>query len=72
MQYEIVFKGDTWFMLYLPSSNCSCYSKCPAEGGSLYSFDCSTSTHDRNAKNKVQDIHIHANKAKAKKQYNIT
>ena len=26
MQYEIVFKDDRLFMLYLPSSNCSCCS----------------------------------------------
>ena len=52
-------------MLYLPSSNCSCCSKCPVEDGSWYSSDGSTSTHDRNAK-QVQHIHIHANKSKSK------
>ena len=44
-------------MLYLPSSNCSYYSKCPAEGGSWYSSEESTSTHDRNAKTSPAHTH---------------
>ena len=60
------------FMLYLPSSNCSCCSKCPVEGGSRYSSDCSTSTHDRNAKTMSSTYTYMQTKAKAKKQYNNT
>jgi hypothetical protein len=49
MQYEIVFKSDRMFMLYLPSSEFSCCcSKGSEEGGSWYSSGGSTSTHDRN------------------------
>ena len=37
MQYEIVFKSDRLFMLYLPSSCCSCCcSKCSEDGCSGY------------------------------------
>ena len=60
------------FMLYLPFSNCSYCSKCPTEGGSWYSSDCSTSTHDRNAKTKSSTYTYMQTKAKAKKQYNNT
>ena len=55
------------FMLYFPSSNCSCYSKCPTEGGSWYSSDCSTSTHDRNAKTKSSTYTYMQTKTNAKK-----
>ena len=55
------------FMLYLPSSNYSCCSKCPTEGGSWYPSDCSTSTHDRNAKTKSRTYTYMQTKAKAKK-----
>ena len=72
MQYEIVFKSDRRFMLYLPSSNCSYCSKCPVEGGSWYSSDCSMSTHDRNSKTKSSTYMYMQIKAKAKKQYNNT
>ena len=62
------------FMLYLPSSKCSCSSKCPVEGGSWYSSKGSTSTHDRNAKTKSSTYTYMQTKAKAKakKQYNNT
>jgi len=56
MQYEIVIKGDRLFMLYLPSSYCSCCcSKCSEDGccsGYWYwgSSDGSTSTHEHMAK----------------------
>ena len=60
------------FMLHLPSSNCSYCSKCPAEDGSWYSSDCSTSTHDRNAKTKSSTYTYMQTKGKAKKQYNNT
>ena len=47
---KLYLKVIGMFMLYLPSSNYSYCSKCPAEGGSWYSSEGSTSTHDRNAK----------------------
>ena len=59
-------------MLYLPSSKCSCYSKCPAEGGSWYSSEGSTSTHDHNAKTRSSTYTYMQTKANAKKQYNNT
>ena len=49
---KLYLKVIGMFMLYLPSSNCSYCSKCPVEGGSWYSSNCSTSTHDPNAKTK--------------------
>ena len=61
MQYEIVFKDDRLFMLYLPSSYCSCCSNCSEDGCSGYwywdSSDGSTSTHEHMAKNKAQHKH---------------
>ena len=60
------------FMLYLPFSNSSCCSKCPAEGGSWYSSDCSTSIHDRNAKITSSTYTYLQTKENAKKQYNNT
>ena len=49
---KMYLKVTGMFMLYLLSSNCPCCSKCPPDGGSWYSSDCSMSTHDRNAKTK--------------------
>ena len=46
--------------------------ECPAEGGSWYPSDCSTSTHDRNAKTKSRTYTYMQTKEKAKKQYNNT
>ena len=62
MQYEIVFKSDGLFMLYLPSSYYSCCcSKCSEDSCSGYwywgSSDGSTSTHEHMAKNKAQHKH---------------
>jgi hypothetical protein len=51
MQYEIVFKSDRRFILYLPSSKLSCCcSNCSEDGSSWYWSKDSASTHDRNAK----------------------
>ena len=60
------------FMLYLPSSNYSCCSKCPAEGGSWYSSEGSTSTHDRNAKTRSSTYTNMQTKTNPKKHYNNT
>ena len=67
MQYEDVFKSDRWCLCYtcLPQS-------APAEGGSWYSSEGSTSTHDRNAKTRSSTYTYMQTKANAKKQYNNT
>src|SRR6185437_5709456 len=62
MQYENVFKSDGLFMLYLPSSYCSCCcSKCSEDGCSGYwywgSLDGSTSTHEHMAKTMHDNKH---------------
>src|SRR6185369_15462236 len=62
MQYEIVFKDDRLFMLYLPSSSCSgCCSNCSEDGCSWYwywgSSDGSTSTHEHMAKTMHNNKH---------------
>jgi hypothetical protein len=73
MQYEIVFKSDRMFMLYLPSSKFSCcYSKGSEESGSWYSSGGSTSTHERNVQNMVHTCTYMQIMAKDKKQYNNT
>ena len=69
---KLYLKVIGMFMLYLPSSNCSCCSKCPAEGGSQYSSEGSTSTHDRNAKTRSSTYTYMQTKTNAKKQYNST
>jgi hypothetical protein len=73
MQYEIVFKSDRMFMLYLPSSKFSCC--CPKgseECGSWDSSDGSTSTCDHNVQNMVHTCTYIQIVAKDKKQYNNT
>jgi hypothetical protein len=75
MQYEIVFKSDRMFMLYLPSSKFSCCcSKASEDGGSWYSSDGSTSTHDRNAKTWSTHAHTYQQwqKIKTVQQYSKT
>jgi hypothetical protein len=73
MQYEIEFKSDRIFMLYLPSSKFSCcYSKASEDGGSWYSSKGSASTHDRNAKTWSSTYTYMQASTKDKKQYNIT
>ena len=62
MQFEIVFKDDRLFMLYLHSSYCSCYySKWSEDGCSGYwywgSSDGSTSTHEHMAKTMHNNKH---------------
>ena len=63
------------FMLYLPSSKFSCCSNCSKDGGCSgywHSSEGSTSTHDRNAKNKSSTYTYMQTRANAKKQYNNT
>jgi hypothetical protein len=73
MQYEIVFKSDRIFMLYLPSSKFSCCcSNYSVERGSWYSSKGSASTHHRNAKTWSSTYIYIQIKTKDKKQYNIT
>jgi hypothetical protein len=63
MQYEMVFKSDRMFMLYLPSSKFSyCCLKGSEEGGSRYPSDGSMSTHVTSKHGPHR--HIHANKGK--------
>jgi hypothetical protein len=57
MQYEIEFKSDRMFMLYMPSSKFSCYCSKGSEAGSRYSSDGSTSTHDRNIQAWSTQVH---------------
>src|SRR6185436_3442924 len=75
MQYEFVIKSDGLFMLYLPSSNCSCCcSNCSKDGCSGYwywgSSDGSTSTHEHMAKDNTQ--HKHTCKQKLTLRNNTT
>ena len=74
MQYENIFKSDRLFMLYLPSSYCSCYcSKCSEDGCSGYwywgSSDGSASTHEHMAKTLHNNKHYKQTLTKTKKQY---
>ena len=63
-------------MLYLPSSNCSCYcSNCSEDGVCSvywYSSEGSTSTHEHVAKNKSSTNTYMQTRANTKKQYNNT
>jgi hypothetical protein len=73
MQYEIVFRSDSMFMLYLPSSKFpGCCSNTSEEGGSWYSSNGSMSTHDHNVQNMVHTGTYMQTIAKYKKQYNNT
>ena len=72
MQYENVFKSDRW---------CSCYTDLPQTAPAAQSVPQkvapSTPPTDQclltiATPKQVQHIHIHANKAKTKKQYNHT
>ena len=72
MQYEIVFKGDRNVHVILAFLEVLLLLKVSVEDGSWYSSDCSTSTHDRNAKTKSSTYTYMQTKEKVKKQYNIT
>ena len=72
MQYEIVFKGDKW---------CSCYTCLPQTAPTARSVPRKVAPSTppttqclltMQRQNKVQHIHIQANKANAMKQYNNT
>ena len=72
MQYEIVFKSDRLFMLYLPSSYCSyCCSNWSEDGCSGYCYwgssTGSASTHEHMAKHKAQQYAYKQTLTKAKK-----
>jgi hypothetical protein len=70
MHYEIVFKSDGLFMLYLPSTKFSCCcSNCSVERGSWYSSKGSASTHVHNAKTWSSTYTYMQTKIKDKKQY---
>ena len=75
MQYENVFKSDRW---------CSCYTCLPQTVSAAQTAQKMVAALGTGAppmdqrlltiatRKQVQHIHIHANKAKTKKQYNIT
>jgi hypothetical protein len=72
MQYEIVFKGDRNVHVILAFLEVLLLLKLSRGGWLLVLLDCSTSTHDRNAKTKSSRYTYMQTKAKPKKQYNIT